>query len=63
MRLRLLRELKASEGEMIAVTDSEIESAQRLLAEEAGLVAEFTSAATLAAVAKMDSMAGKVWFS
>ncbi len=57
--LRLLRELKVSNGEMIAVSDSQIESAQKLLAEEAGLVAEFTSAATLAALAQMKSLAGK----
>ncbi len=57
--LRLLRELQASDGEMIAVADSQIESAQKLLAEEAGLVAELTSAATLAALARMKSLAGK----
>jgi threonine synthase len=58
--LRLLRELEASNGEMIAVTDSQIEHAQKLLAEEAGLVAEFTSAATLAALAEVKTLAGKV---
>jgi threonine synthase len=48
--LRLLRELKASGGEMVAVSDPQIGMAQRRLAEQAGIVAEFTSAATLAAL-------------
>ena len=51
--LRLLNEIEASGGEMIAVPDAEIAAAQRLLATDAGLVAEFTSAATLAALARM----------
>ncbi|MEJ7810558.1 MAG: threonine synthase [Gemmatimonadaceae bacterium] len=51
--LRLLRELRESDGEMLAVTDAEIGRAQRRLAEEAGVVAEFTSAATLAALARL----------
>ena len=53
--LRLLRELSESGGEMVAVSDEAIGEAQRLLAEEAGMVAEFTSAATLAAVEAMAS--------
>lgn len=58
--LRLLREFKASDGTMLAVTDEQIADAQRLLAEEAGLVAEFTSAATLAGLAALpESLAGK----
>jgi len=48
--LRLMRELRESGGEMVAVTDAQIAEAQRRLAQEAGIVAEFTSAATLAAV-------------
>ena len=46
--VRLLNEVKASDGKMFAVSDGEIARAQRLLATEAGVVAEFTSAATLA---------------
>ena len=46
--LRLLREIEASGGEMVAVSDAQIGAAQRRLSEEAGMVAEFTSAATLA---------------
>ena len=52
--LRLLREVEASNGAMVAVTDEEIARAQRNLSEYAGIVAEFTSAATLAAVEKLD---------
>jgi len=51
--LRLLHELEASGGEMIAVPDTAIAAAQRRLAEEAGVVAEFTSSATLAALERM----------
>jgi threonine synthase len=51
--LRLLSEIEASDGTMLAVPDDEIAAAQRLLATEAGLVAEFTSAATLAALARL----------
>lgn len=57
--IRLLREIAASGGEMIAVTDLQIGAAQRTLAEEAGVVAEFTSAATLAALESMKSVEGK----
>lgn len=53
--IRLLREIELSGGEMIAVTDDEIAGAQRALAEEAGIVAEFTSASTLAALRKIDA--------
>jgi threonine synthase len=48
--LRLLSELHLAKGEMIAVDDEAIAQAQRMLAEEAGMIAEFTSAATLAAL-------------
>src|SRR5262249_20096289 len=48
--LRLLRELRESRGEMVAVSDASIGEAQQRLSEEAGIVAEFASAATLAAV-------------
>jgi len=48
--LRLMRELKESVGAMIAVSDEAIGAAQRELATDAGLIAEFTSAATLAAL-------------
>ena len=60
--LRLLAELKTSGGTMEAVTDEEIERAAHLLATEAGLVAEFTSAAALAALARLaeaESLAGR----
>ncbi len=43
---------------MIAVTDAQIGAAQRALAEEAGVVAEFTSAATLAALSAVKDVAG-----
>jgi threonine synthase len=51
--LRLLAELRASGGEMRAVSDPEITAAQDLLAREAGLVAELTSAATLAGLLRL----------
>ena len=47
---RLLRELDAAGGELLAVPDEETEAAQRALAEEAGVVAELTSATTFAAL-------------
>ena len=47
---RLLRELEMAGGELLAVSDEETAAAQRELAAECGLVAEFTSAATLAAL-------------
>ena len=46
--LRLLEELEAADGTMVAVPDAAIERARTRLAEEAGMTAEFTSAATLA---------------
>ena len=49
---RLLRELEAAGGELLAVADEETEAAQRALAEEAGLVAEFTSATPFAALVR-----------
>lgn len=61
--LRLLNELTASDGEMIAVPDAHIREAQRRLAEQAGMVAEFTSAATLAgleALAARESLKDEV---
>jgi threonine synthase len=51
--IRLLNEVRASDGAMVSVPDDEIAAAQHLLATEAGLVAEFTSAATLAALARL----------
>ena len=51
--LRLLEQLRMSEGTMVAVRDEEIEESQRLLSLEAGIVAEFTSAATLAGLARV----------
>lgn len=61
--LRLLAELRACDGEMIAVSDAQIGESQRRLSEDGGLVAEFTSAATLAGLAALgsqESLAGKV---
>lgn len=60
--LRLLNEIENSDGQMIATPDDEIAAAQRLLATHAGLVAEFTSAATLAGLARLaeeDSLEGQ----
>jgi len=57
--IRLLREMEASGGRMIAVSDERIGAAQRKLAEEAGVIAEFTSAATLAAIESMEEVRGK----
>jgi threonine synthase len=51
--LRLLNEVRESDGTLLAVPDDEIASSQHLLATEAGLVAEFTSAVTLAALARL----------
>jgi threonine synthase len=50
---RLLAELEASAGTLLAVPDDKIEAASTLLATEAGMVAEFTSAASLAALARL----------
>lgn len=60
--LRLLDEMRASRGEMLAVSDEQISVAQRLLAHEAGVVSEFTSAATLAGLfqlAESESLANQ----
>lgn len=51
--LRLLGELRESGGTLLAVPDAETEEAQRLLAREAGIVAEFTSAVPLAALLRL----------
>lgn len=55
--LRLLAELRESAGDMIAVSDRGLIAAQRLLAEEGGVVAEHTSAATLAAIEQLAASA------
>jgi threonine dehydratase len=46
----LLEELRQADGELVAVTDEAIGSAQVRLAREAGVVVEFTAAAGLAAL-------------
>jgi threonine synthase len=51
--LRLLAELRRSGGTMLAVTDDEMRIAQRRLATEAGVTAELTSAAGLAALERL----------
>ncbi|QSO46704.1 threonine synthase [Alicyclobacillus mengziensis] len=51
--LRLLSEIRLSNGLMLGVSDEHISSAQRTLAEEAGVVAEFTSAAALAGLIQL----------
>jgi threonine synthase len=59
--LRLLNELQSSRGIMVDVSDAQIIAAQRELATDAGVVAEHTSAATLAALerlAERESIAG-----
>jgi threonine synthase len=48
--LRLLAELDAAGGALVAVEEEAIEAARRALGREAGVVAEFTSAAALAAL-------------
>jgi threonine synthase len=48
--LRLLSEMDRAGGKLVAASEQEIGEAQRLLAEECGVVAEFTSAATIAAL-------------
>ncbi len=52
--IRLMGEIDASRGELVAVSDERIAAAQKMLAEEAGIIAEFTSAATLAALEQID---------
>jgi len=51
--LRLLSEICHSNGRMLGVSDEHISSAQKILAVEAGVVAEFTSAATLAGLIQL----------
>lgn len=51
--LRLLAELAASDGVLLAVDEPEIAAAQTSLGRDAGMVAEFTSAAALAALAAL----------
>lgn len=51
--LRLLSEIRHSNGQMIAVSDEQISSAQKMLAEEAGVISEFTSSATLAGLIQL----------
>ena len=51
--LRLRAELEASHGTVLAVPDSEMLEAQRLLSQEAGIIAEVTSAATLAGLLRL----------
>jgi len=46
--VRLLREVRASGGTLVAVSDEAIGRAQRCLAREAGVAVEFSSAATWA---------------
>jgi threonine synthase len=61
--LRLLSEIDRAGGTLVAAVEQEIGEAQRLLAEECGVVAEFTSAATLAGLirlAKEESLDGAV---
>lgn len=55
--LRLLAELRASGGTMIPVSDTQLVDAQRRLSEEGGVVAEHTSAATLAALDQLAASA------
>jgi threonine synthase len=58
--LRLIRELRETSGEMVAVSDTQIGEAQKRLAAEAGIVAEFTSASTLAALETIGARAGQI---
>src|SRR5437868_6998454 len=60
--LRLMAELRASDGTMVAVSDAQIADSQRRLATDGGLVCEFTSAATLAglvALGERESLSGQ----
>jgi threonine synthase len=59
---RLLNEIERSDGTVIAVDEDSIAAGQRQLAEQAGVVAEFTSAATLAGLlrlAELESLDGR----
>ncbi len=53
--LRLSAELNASGGAMLAVSDQEMHIAQSILAREAGVVAELTSATTFASLIRLAS--------
>ncbi len=53
--LRLRAELRASHGTMLAVPDSELLEAQSLLSQEAGIIPELTSAATLAGLLRLST--------
>lgn len=60
--LRLMSEMRLTGGTLVAASDKAIGEAQRLLAEDCGVVAEFTSAATIAALAILgdtEELAGK----
>ncbi len=54
--LRLRAELDASGGSLLAVTDEEMHIAQSILAREAGIVAELTSATTFAGLIRLSSI-------
>jgi len=60
--LRLLHELRASGGTLVAVPDAETEAASAALARDAGVTCEFTSATALAGLARLaqsESLEGK----
>ncbi len=60
--LRLLKELKAAGGMMLGVGERAISEAQRTLAEDCGVLAEFTSATTIAGLERLatyESLTGK----
>ena len=60
--LRLLQELRASGGTLVAVPDAETEAASAALARDAGVACEFTSATALAGLARLaasESLEGK----
>ena len=60
--LRLMSEMRLTGGTMVAASDEAIGEAQRMLAEDCGVVAEFTSAATIAALAilgETEELAGR----
>jgi threonine synthase len=61
--LRLLSEIRQSGGMMLAASEEGIGEAQKVLAEQCGILAEFTSAATvagLAMLAQQQTLADKV---
>jgi threonine synthase len=61
--LRLLSEMRQAGGTMMAASEPSIGAAQRILAEDCGVPAEFTSAATIAALGELvqtENLAGKV---